>query len=170
VRVNSSSLRAVGEVRGIHGNSEAGIPFIYLSRGGKDLLADLIAELARLRNHSASNWRAENVWRQLERAALFSGGTSARGEFGNGSSLFRWRGVKQGRAAACNPCPSVPLAIQTAINTTPAATSKAAIHRRRPTRSCRNMRAATALATKVNEAEAGTTRLRFPHERPKSRL
>jgi hypothetical protein len=64
VRVNSSSLRAVGEVRGIHGNSEAGIPFIYLSRGGKDLLADLIAELARFRNHSASNWRAENFWRQ----------------------------------------------------------------------------------------------------------
>jgi hypothetical protein len=60
VRVNSSSLRAVGEVRGIHGNSEAGIPFICLSRGGKDLLA----ELARFRNHSASNWRAENFWRQ----------------------------------------------------------------------------------------------------------
>src|ERR1700693_1438401 len=48
VHVNSSSFRAVGEVRGIHGNSEAGIQFIYLSRGGKDLLADLIAELARL--------------------------------------------------------------------------------------------------------------------------
>ena len=48
MHVNSSSFRAVGEVRGIHGNSEAGIQFIYLSRGGKDLLADLIAELARL--------------------------------------------------------------------------------------------------------------------------
>ena len=30
--------------------------------------------------------------------------------------------------------------------------------------------AATALATKVSEAEAGTTRLRFPQERPNSRL
>jgi len=29
VHVNSSSFRAVGEVRGIHGNSEAGIQFIY---------------------------------------------------------------------------------------------------------------------------------------------
>jgi hypothetical protein len=48
VHVNSSSFRAVGEVRGIHGNSGAGIQFIYLSRGGKDLLAHLIAELARL--------------------------------------------------------------------------------------------------------------------------
>lgn len=48
VHVNSASFRAVGEVRGIRGNSEAGIEFVYLSRGGKDLLADLIAELARL--------------------------------------------------------------------------------------------------------------------------
>jgi PilZ domain len=64
VHVNSSSFRAVGEVRGIHGNSEAGIQFIYLSGGGKDLLADLLAELARFRNRSASNWRAENFWRQ----------------------------------------------------------------------------------------------------------
>ena len=48
VHVNSSSFRAVGEVRGIHGHSEAGIQFIYRSGGGKDLLADLIAELARL--------------------------------------------------------------------------------------------------------------------------
>jgi PilZ domain len=48
VHVNSASFRAVGEVRGIRGDSEAGIEFVYLSRGGKDLLADLIAELARL--------------------------------------------------------------------------------------------------------------------------
>ncbi len=48
VHVNSASFRAVGEVRGIRGNSEAGIEFVYLSRGGKDLLADLVAELARL--------------------------------------------------------------------------------------------------------------------------
>ena len=48
VHVNSSSFRAVGEVRGVRDNSEAGIQFVYLSRGGKDLLADLVAELARL--------------------------------------------------------------------------------------------------------------------------
>jgi hypothetical protein len=48
VHVNSSSFRAVGEVRGIRGNSEAGIEFVYLSKAGKDLLADLVAELARL--------------------------------------------------------------------------------------------------------------------------
>src|ERR1700690_221013 len=60
--------------------------------------------------------------------------------------------------------------IQIAIRTTPPATSKAAIQRRRPTRSCKKMRAATAFATNVSEADAGTTRLRFPHDRPKSRL
>jgi hypothetical protein len=32
------------------------------------------------------------------------------------------------------------------------------------------MRAAMALATKVSEDDAGTTRLRLPQERPKSRL
>jgi hypothetical protein len=79
VHVNSASFRAVGEVRGIRGNSEAGIEFVYLSRGGKDLLADLIAELARLqrsyissklpaakqnRSRSASNWKTENYWRR----------------------------------------------------------------------------------------------------------
>ena len=48
VRVNAASFRAVGEVKVIRGPSAAGMEFVYLSAGGKDLLGELIAELARL--------------------------------------------------------------------------------------------------------------------------
>ena len=78
VRVNSSSLRAVGEVRGIHGNSEAGIQFIYLSRGGKDLLADPIAELARLQalinqlKAARRDAESESFRKQLESGKLLA--------------------------------------------------------------------------------------------------
>ncbi|HSZ60383.1 MAG TPA: PilZ domain-containing protein [Terriglobales bacterium] len=47
VHVNSASFRAVGEVKGRRGHSEACIEFVYLSRGGKSQLADVLAELAR---------------------------------------------------------------------------------------------------------------------------
>jgi hypothetical protein len=65
-------------VRGIHGNSEAGIEFVYLSRGGKDLLADLIAELARLQafiNHLKAARRdaeMESFRKQLESGKLLA--------------------------------------------------------------------------------------------------
>jgi hypothetical protein len=48
LRVNSASFRAVGEVREIRGNSGVGVEFVHLSSGGKDMLADLVTELARL--------------------------------------------------------------------------------------------------------------------------
>jgi hypothetical protein len=48
VRVNAASFRAVGEVRALRGQSGAGIEFVQLSAGGKEMLADLIAELSRL--------------------------------------------------------------------------------------------------------------------------
>jgi hypothetical protein len=48
LRVNATSIRAVGEVRAMRGDSGAGIEFVHLSSGGKDMLADLIKELARL--------------------------------------------------------------------------------------------------------------------------
>jgi hypothetical protein len=48
VRVNAASFRAVGEVRAIRGGSGTGIEFVQLSTGGKDMLAELVAELARL--------------------------------------------------------------------------------------------------------------------------
>jgi hypothetical protein len=48
VRVNAASFRAVGEVRAVRGQSGAGLEFVQLSSGGKDLLADLISQLARL--------------------------------------------------------------------------------------------------------------------------
>jgi hypothetical protein len=47
VHVNSASFRAVGEVRAIRGESDTCIQFIYLSRGGKDMLTELVAELAK---------------------------------------------------------------------------------------------------------------------------
>ena len=48
VRVKTDSFRAVGEVRVIRGDSGAGIEFVRLSAGGKGLLEDLVAELARI--------------------------------------------------------------------------------------------------------------------------
>jgi len=49
VRVNASSFRAVGEVRAIRGHSGSGLEFIHLSTGGRDMLAGLVTDLARLR-------------------------------------------------------------------------------------------------------------------------
>jgi hypothetical protein len=40
VRVNAASFRAVGEVKAIRGRSVAGLEFVHLTAGGKDLLAD----------------------------------------------------------------------------------------------------------------------------------
>jgi hypothetical protein len=49
VQVNAASFRAVGVVKAPRGDSLAGIEFVRLSTGGKELLADLVSELARLR-------------------------------------------------------------------------------------------------------------------------
>jgi hypothetical protein len=46
--VKAASFRAVGEVRAVRGHSGAGLEFVQLSSGGKDLLADLISQLVRL--------------------------------------------------------------------------------------------------------------------------
>jgi PilZ domain len=84
VHVNSASFRAVGEVRGIRGNSEAGIEFVYLSRGGKDLLADLIAELARLQalihqlKAARRETESESFRKQLEDGKLLAAMLSER--------------------------------------------------------------------------------------------
>jgi hypothetical protein len=48
VRVKANSFRAVGEVRVIRDGSGAGIEFVRLSAGGKELLEDLVGELAKL--------------------------------------------------------------------------------------------------------------------------
>ncbi len=48
VRVNAASFRAVSEVKALHGPSLAGMEFVHLSAGGKDLLAEMLTELARL--------------------------------------------------------------------------------------------------------------------------
>jgi PilZ domain len=48
VHVKTASFRVVGEVREIRGRFGAGIEFVHLSAGGRDMLAELVAELARL--------------------------------------------------------------------------------------------------------------------------
>ncbi|MGA3090875.1 MAG: PilZ domain-containing protein [Terriglobales bacterium] len=47
-RVNAASFRAVGEVRAIRGDSTACLQFVHLTSGGRQLLADMVEELARL--------------------------------------------------------------------------------------------------------------------------
>ncbi len=47
-RVNAASFRVVGDVKAIRGRSEACIEFVHLSAGAQEMLADLVAELARL--------------------------------------------------------------------------------------------------------------------------
>ena len=76
VRVNAASFRAVGEVRAVRGQSGAGLEFVHLSSGGKDLLGDLIAQLARLQalmNKLKADRRkmdAESFRRELEAGKL----------------------------------------------------------------------------------------------------
>jgi hypothetical protein len=48
MHVNTVSFRVVGEVREIRGRFGAGIEFVHLSAGGKEMLAELIVELTRL--------------------------------------------------------------------------------------------------------------------------
>ena len=50
VRVNAASFRAVGEVRAVRGALGAGLEFVHLSASGKDMLASVVAELARLQS------------------------------------------------------------------------------------------------------------------------
>ncbi len=87
VRVNAASFRAVGEVRAIRGRSGAGIEFVHLSAGGKQMLADLVTELARLQavmnklNAPRREMDAESFRRQLEIGKLQAGMLSERFPF-----------------------------------------------------------------------------------------
>lgn len=47
VRVNTSSFRAVGQVRAVRGSARMGMQFLQLSVGGQDMLVELIRELTR---------------------------------------------------------------------------------------------------------------------------
>jgi hypothetical protein len=76
VRVNAATFRALGEVRAVRGKSGAGLEFVQLSSGGKDMLSDLITDLARLQatmNQLKLNRRdsgAETLREQLKRGKL----------------------------------------------------------------------------------------------------
>jgi hypothetical protein len=90
VRVNAQSFRAVGEVKAIRGPSTAGMEFVHLSTGGKDMLADLITELARL----------QAVMNKLKSARREMDAESFRGQLENGrrqaamlSRRFPFRGT-----------------------------------------------------------------------------
>jgi hypothetical protein len=76
VRVNASSFRALGDIKAVRGTSGAGLEFVQLSTGGKDLLSDLITDLARLQatmNQLKLNRRdsgAESLREHLKRSKL----------------------------------------------------------------------------------------------------
>ncbi len=76
VRVNAASFRAVGEVKAIRGGATACMEFVQLSAGGKDLLEDLVAELARLQavvnklRAARHGMDAESFRRQLQAGKL----------------------------------------------------------------------------------------------------
>jgi PilZ domain-containing protein len=76
VRVNASSFRALGEVRAIRGLSGAGVEFVQLSAGGRDLLANTMAQLARVQaamnrlRASRREMDAELLRKQLEAGEL----------------------------------------------------------------------------------------------------
>jgi hypothetical protein len=67
VHVNAASFRAIGEVKAIRGRSGASMEFVHLSAGGKDMLADLIDELAKLQ--AAMN-KLKSARREIDADAL----------------------------------------------------------------------------------------------------
>lgn len=186
VRTKSNSFRAIGEVRAVRSGIGAGLEFVRLSAGGKGLLKDLMADLEKVqaaidkpqvgseesksRTASAGIEISKTTGRNVAYEIPVSVADSTRANFASRANALHPAPSRRRGAAARDPDRFIRLGNQIAMSTTPQATSNAAIHRRRPTRSCRKTRAATALATKVSEADAGTTRLRFPHESPKSRL
>ena len=89
VRVNAASFRALGEVKAVRGNSGVGLEFVQLSAGGKDMLSELVTDLARLeavvnklkgmrREIDAESFREELQQARLQAMLL-----------GNGLPLFR---------------------------------------------------------------------------------
>ena len=76
VRVNAASFRAVSEVKAMRGGSTACMEFVQLSAGGKDLLEDLVTELARLQSvvnklrSARREMDTESFRRQLEAGKL----------------------------------------------------------------------------------------------------
>ena len=89
VRVNGASFRAVGIVRALRDKSATGIEFVQLSAGGRELLADLVLELARLKaivNNLICARRemdAESFRRQIEAGRLHAAMFAARYPFLN---------------------------------------------------------------------------------------
>jgi hypothetical protein len=76
VRVNAASFRAVTEVRALRAPSVAGMEFVHLSAGGRDMLAELVADLAKLQaliqrlNAARFEMDEEFVRRQMELGKL----------------------------------------------------------------------------------------------------
>ncbi len=95
VHVNATSFRAVGEVREIRGESDACIQFVYLSSGGKDMLAAVVAELAKsqaLMNQFKSFRReieTEELHRKLENGRYVAEMWSERSPQGKATSTGR---------------------------------------------------------------------------------
>jgi len=77
LRVNATSLRVVGEVQSLRAPFQVGIEFLLLSSCGKELLAELLRELAKQQAmatlHSASRRPLENLLLPAARPALLEG-------------------------------------------------------------------------------------------------
>ena len=76
IQVNSSAFRAIGEVRAAAGASGICVEFVRLSRGGRDMLAQLVADLAQLQVKAGARRNAlleadpETVRESLRRGGL----------------------------------------------------------------------------------------------------
>jgi hypothetical protein len=77
VYVNAASFRAVGEVKRLHHGFGAGLEFVHLSAGGRDMLAETIARLAKMQAvvHKMKSGRremsAEALLREMQEETVF---------------------------------------------------------------------------------------------------
>lgn len=85
VCANAASFRTLGLVKAISERSRACMEFVQMSANGKDILADLIGQFARIqavmKNLRSARQTETELCRELEeagvRAALFGGGVSS---------------------------------------------------------------------------------------------
>jgi hypothetical protein len=77
VHVNAASFRAVGEVKRLHQGFGAGVEFVHLSVGGRDMLAETIARLAKMQavvhkmKSSRREMSAEAFRREMQEGTVF---------------------------------------------------------------------------------------------------
>lgn len=87
VRVNAASFRVLGEVRAVRDGSGTCIEFVQLSARGKDLLGDLVTDLAKLQTvmnklkSARRDMDEESFRKQLEYGEIQSAWLDSRSRF-----------------------------------------------------------------------------------------